>query len=454
VVLAGAASAVAFLALAPLRNLASLDHLSVPVRLAICAYGLGFYLWKTIAPVKLSPLYELRGLDPWATPFLLSYVVVLFLTALAWALRRRVPGLATAWLAFVVILFPVLGVFQNGAQIAADRYTYLAGLGWAVLAGAGLLTGWPRRPVLLTGAAVGVLLGLAALTWTQVRVWHDSQTLWTHALAIDPNSPVAENHLGWALARHGNLAEAIEHYRRAVEIWPDYAETHYDWGTALARQGRLAEAIEHYRQALEIKPDFAVAHSDWGAVLLQQGKLAEAIEHYQQALQINPDSADAHANWGVALLQQGKPTEAIDQFRRALRIKSGHAEAHANWGAALAQQGQLAEAIEHYQHALRIKPDLAEAHVNFGVALAQQGKLTEAIEHYKQALAIRPDLADAHSNWGNALAVQGRSAEAIEHYQQALRLKPDHAGAQTNLANALRGLAGEGSNPPLEKLRK
>jgi tetratricopeptide (TPR) repeat protein len=471
-VLAGTVSAIAFLALARLHNMAPLEQLSVPVRLAISAYGLSFYLWKTVVPVNLSPLYELRGVNPWATPFLLSYGVVATLVGLAWALRRPVPGLAAAWLAFIVILFPVLGVFQNGPQIAADRYTYLAGLGWATLAGAGLFYAWPRRPVLLAGAAAGVLLALAALTWNQVRVWHDSQTLWTHALALDPHSPVAEHDLGVALARQGQPAAAIEHYRQALKLWPEYADAHYNWGRALAQQGKLTEAIEHYRQALTLWPEYADAHYNLGVALAQQGQPAEAIEHYRQVLKLSPDYADAHYRLGVALARQGNPAGAIEHYQQALRLKPDLADAVNSWGAALVRQGKRAEALERFQHALRLRPDFAAAHANLGAALAGQGRLAEAtehlqqalclepgnaiahnnlgfvlarqgqpadaIEHYRRALHLEPDLADAHSNWGEALARQGKLAEAVEHYQQALRIKPDHAGAQAKLADALR----------------
>jgi protein O-mannosyl-transferase len=357
VLLAGAASALAFLALAHLHNMASLDLLSVPARLAVSAYGLSFYLWKMIAPVNLSPLYELPGkVSPSAMPFVLSYAVIVAVTALVWALRRRVPGLAAAWLAYLVIMLPVLGIFQNGPQIAADRYTYLGGLGWAILAAAGLGSCWRRWPAPSTGFALLILLSLGALTWNQVQVWHDSETLWTHALAVSPASSIAENNLGGGLVNQGKPAEAIDHYRRALTISPQYADAHYNWGLARARQGRPAEAIEHYQQALRLKPDYAYAHNNWGVALAQQGKLAEAIEHYQQAL----------------------------------RLKPGHAEAHYNWGLALAQQGKLAEAIEHYQQALRIKPDYADAHGNLGLALAQQGRMVEAIGRLQQALKIRP----------------------------------------------------------------
>jgi protein O-mannosyl-transferase len=374
VLLAAAASAMAFAAQSSVAAAVPLTHLSVVGRLAVSAYGLAFYLGRMVAPVDLSPLYELPlAVNPWAPPFLLSYGLVVAITTIVLALRRRVPGLLAAWVGYVVILLPVLGIFQNGPQIAADRYTYLAGLGWTIFAAAGLLSRWHAWHFPLTGLAVGVLLGLGILTWNQVQVWRDSEKLWAHALAVDPQSSSAEHNLGWALADQGKLAEAIDHYRHALQIKPNYAQVNYRWGIALARQGKLAEAIEHYQQALRLKPDYADAHNNWGNALARQGKLVEAIQHYQQVLHVRPDYALAHYNWGVVLAQQGKLAEAIEHYQQALRFKPDYADAHFNWGLALIQQGQPADAVEHYRQALRLKPDHAAAQSNLLDALQGRG---------------------------------------------------------------------------------
>src|SRR5437899_58399 len=289
VLLAAAASAVALMAQLSHNTMVSVVQLSALGRLALSVYGLSFYLWKTVAPVNLSPLYELPPtVNPWAPPFLLSYGLVVAITALVLALRRPLPGLLAAWVAYVVVLLPVLGIFQSGPQIAADRYTYLASLGWAILVSAGVLSHWRRRPFLFTGLAACVLFGLGILTWNQVQVWRDSEKLWTHALATYPKSSIAENNLGNVRADQSKLAEAIEHYRQALDIKPDYADAHNDWGMALARQGKPAEAVEHYRRALEIKPDFAKAASNLGLALAQQGKLAEVVEHSRRAKDAGP----------------------------------------------------------------------------------------------------------------------------------------------------------------------
>src|SRR3989442_893451 len=297
----------------------SVVQLSALGRLALSVYGLSFCLWTTVAPVNLSPLYELPPtVNPWAPPFLLSYGLVVAITALVLAFRRPLPGLLAAWVAYVVVLLPVLGIFQSGPQIAADRYTYLASLGWAILVRAGVLLHWRRRPFLFTGLAACVLFGLGILTWNQVQVWHDSEKLWTHALATYPKSSIAENNLGGVRADQSKLAEAIEHYRQALDINPEHASAHYNLGNVLAQQGKLAEASNLYRQALKINPEYAEAHNNWGVARAQQGKPAEAVEHFRQALDIKPDYAEARNNWGLALAQQGKLAEASDHYREAL----------------------------------------------------------------------------------------------------------------------------------------
>src|SRR2546428_198361 len=318
VLLAAAASAVALLAPLSHHTMGSVVQLSALGRLALSVYGLSFYLWKMVAPVNLSPLYELPPtVNPWAPPFIVSYGVVVAITAIVLAFRRRVPGLPAAWVAYVVVLLPVLGIFQSGPQIAADRYTYLASLGWAILVSAGVLSHWRRRPFLFTGLAACVLFGLGILTWNQVQVWRDSEKLWTHALATYPKSSIAENNLGNVRADQGKLAEAIEHYRQALDINPEHASAHYNLGNVLAQQGKLAEAVEHYRRALKIKPDFAEALNDLGNALARQGQLAGAIDHYRQALKIKPDFAKAASNLGLALAQQGKLAEVVEHSRRA-----------------------------------------------------------------------------------------------------------------------------------------
>jgi tetratricopeptide (TPR) repeat protein len=354
--LAAAAAALSIIALHPP------SQLGAAAKLVVSAYSLVFYLWKTIAPVGLAPLYEMpQHVDPAAMRFVASVATVIVIAALAWALRRRRPGVVAAFVAFFVVTLPMLGVVQNGPQIAADRYTYHAAPALAILAGAGLLVLLRWAPTIAGGIAAVIVLALAALTWEQSTVWRNSETLWSRVLDVDDESSIAHSAMANIFYRQNRVQEAIEHSERAVAIAPEYPEALNGLGVGLARQGRAADAIEDYRRALAIKPAYDDAETNWGVALAQQGDAAGAIEHYQRALAINPDNSNAHVNWGNALVRLARPDEAIGHYAAALRIRGDNADAHHNWGVALARQGKFAEAIEHFRAALTIDPNHTEA---------------------------------------------------------------------------------------------
>jgi len=154
-------------------------------------------------------------------------------------------------------------------------------LGWALLGGGGFLLGWrawrggrlrARVSFAIAGLTVVVLVGLGVLTSRQLRVWHDSETLWSYTLSTDPRSAMALNNLGRILFEKGAFGEAAEHFEKALERNPDFAEAHTNLGLLLARQGKLLEAVEHYREALEIKPTLSEARGNLDAALRRMGK--------------------------------------------------------------------------------------------------------------------------------------------------------------------------------------
>lgn len=381
--LAGAlVSIVAFRALLSFAPATSWDRLGLLERVALSAYSVVFYLWKTLLPLGLSPLYELfvpvRAFD-WR--FLLSGVVVLVITAVAFTLRQRWPGLLAVWISYCVMLFPVAGIFHKGHQIAADRYTYLPGIGWALLAGGAVVlasrryrSARPGRRGLAAVLVFSTIPLLAFATWRQVGIWQDGVTLWRHAVRLDPASPIAVSNLGWALLARGELAEAVEQSERALLLRPDFAEAHLHLGLARAAQGRAAEAERHLRRALKITPRSLPAQSGLGSLLEAEGRVDEAIDHFRQALQIDPRSAGAHNNLGAALARSGRVGEALAEFSEAVRLDPNFGQAQNNLGLALVHLGRLTEALDHFQAAIRSEPGLQEAHRNLAHAQRLLGR--------------------------------------------------------------------------------
>jgi tetratricopeptide (TPR) repeat protein len=332
-------------------------------KLAVSAYSLGFYVFKTLVPLRLSPLYEMpQHIHTYSPAFVASYVLCVALTGFAWTNRRRWPWFTIAWVIFVAISLPMLGVVQNGPQIAADRYTYHAAPALAILAGAGFIR--LRRavqPMVARALAIIAVTGLSALTWNQAKVWRSSETLWAQVVRLDPASSYAHSASASLLYQQNRVGEAWDQSKQAVALAPGLAEAHNNLGVGLARQGKLPEAIEEYRRAIALKSSYDEAHNNWGVVLARQGDVNAAVDHYVLALSANPQNADAHVNWGNVLVRAGKPEEAITHYQAALDIRPDHAEAQFNWGVALARLGRLADATEHFRLALAFNPDHAEA---------------------------------------------------------------------------------------------
>ncbi len=197
-----------------------LERYGPTARIAQAFFGFAFYLWKTIFPFGLSPLYELPArFNPWDWPFVLSGLVVVAVSLALFVVRERWPAALAIWVCYLALLAPVSGIAQTGAQVAADRYSYLSCLGWAILAGAGLLYCWQawiggrvalRTLVAVTGLATAITIGLGILTWKQTLVWRDSERLWRHVLTIDSKSSIGHNSLGVVLVGRGEFKEAIE----------------------------------------------------------------------------------------------------------------------------------------------------------------------------------------------------------------------------------------------------
>jgi tetratricopeptide (TPR) repeat protein len=426
------------------EHLSSLQAVGLPARIAQSCYGIWFYLVKTVVPLNLTAFYpvpdQLSGVEP---QFALSILATLGMTLAAILLRQRWPGLLAAWLIYLVILAPNLGLVRIGRQIAADRYSFISMMGGVILAAAGaaaLLSPGRRGrsgPVLLglTAASLAALVGLLVLTRAQCRTWRTTETLWSHVLSHGGSrSEVAQCEMGGCLLIQGRIDEAMPYLVEAVRLAPNDAEGHTSLGAALFNQGRIAEAMSEYATALRLNPNNDRLHYNLGLALARQGRIDEARAEYLEAIRLNPDDPESRINLASILRAQGKTDEALSQLTVALRLNPAHVEAHNNLANLLFGQGRVQEAIAQYAEALRLNPRQFAVHNNLGKALGAQGRIEEAIGHFTESLRLEPDQAAIHRELGMALTRLGRIEEALAEYAAALRLDPNDAGVLNNRA--------------------
>ncbi len=257
--LAAASSVITFVAQKHGGAVASLDAIPFSARLENALVAYGHYFLKAFGPVHLSPIYP----HPTQWPGLLvagSAALLLAVSSIAFAWRRRFPFLLTGWLWFLGTLIPVIGIVQVGNQAFADRYTYIPlvgiflALGWLAEA----ITRHFRIPNLLAASVLAGWVGL--LAWTTARelpLWKNTGSLFQRALALDRNNVQALYGLGAYYVDTGRLEDGKRRLLEAVHLKPAYAEALATLGNTLEGQGQYAEAVHFYESALKAQPDQA-----------------------------------------------------------------------------------------------------------------------------------------------------------------------------------------------------
>ena len=114
--------------------------------------------------------------------------------------------------------------------------------------------------------------------------------------------------------------EALEAYRRALELDPRLAEAHVNLGRQLHLTGERGRAEPHYREAVRLSPDDPTPHFNLGVLLEESGQRDEAVHAYRQAILRDPDFADAHCNLGLLLESLGRRQEAVRHLMAARKL--------------------------------------------------------------------------------------------------------------------------------------
>ena len=357
----------------------SMDGGAVPIphgwaRLTGAGRIVWFYLSKAVWPVRLMtvyPRFPVSGLLPDAG---LAAAI-----ALAFVMRAKPWGRALLFALgyYVLSLAPVLGFLKMSFMTfspVADRFQYVALIGFAAFAGAAISL-LPRKEL----SVVASIALLSALTIVQQRPYRSSEAMWARQLALTPDSTPAPDQYSMALLNAGKPAEAIAQIERALLLAPDDPHLENNWGYALERQGRFAESIGHFQIALAKGTNYAEAHCNLGSAFARLGRLDEAAGEFREALRIKPAHPDARIGLGEVLTKQGHVTEALQQFLEVLRLYPENAEAHDDLGYVMVAQGRWTDAIGQFQEALRIRPDFDSARHHLQLAAGNGARVNAGL---------------------------------------------------------------------------
>ncbi len=307
------------------------EYLTISERLFNALISYARYLGKTFWPAKLAIFYPHPG--AWAAWQIAASIAVLvaITSVVIWQIRRR-PFLAVGWFWFLGTLVPVIGLVQVGSQSMADRYSYIPLIGIFVMLVWSAKEIFRNLPKILPAlASVAVLTACATTTFFQMRHWKNSETLFSHTLAVTERNATAHFSLGNALMDRGDLDGGVSQFEKALAIRPNYPEIRGQIAHCFEIQGRLREARDLYYQALESKPDLPEALNNlaWmlatcpddslrnGAEAVRCGERACELTHYEKIIYIGTLAA--------AYAEAGRFNDAIrtGEKARSLAVETG-----------------------------------------------------------------------------------------------------------------------------------
>ena len=244
-------------------------------------------------------------------------------------------------------------------------------------------------------------------------------------IAQDPKVIDAWFMLGNEYYRRRQFARAIEQFKHALELKPDYDLVVINMANAYRALGRDQEAMVGYRRFMELDPKNAQIRYEAAQILIDSGKLDEARQELTQALTLEPKLAAARNALGVLALRRGNLAGAEREIRAAIDEKADVRLAHYNLALLAEQQGDLPRAIAEYKNEIELHANSYKAAFNLGRLYERAGDRQGQIAQYRKAIEMNPGFAEGHLFLAKLyLDLERNLDEAVRLARTGLALEP------------------------------
>ncbi len=397
--------------------------ISLSERIGVAAWGYLFYIYKTVLPLELAPLYPYpRGLSLLSVTYGGALILLIAITALLIFTYRKKPFITAAWAYYLVTLLPAIGIVQVGMQSAADRYSYIPGIVLFMLAGLSVsaiikrYAGKMRLLTLIIVTALPVTL-LSGKTIAQISVWNDTITLWSHEIEIYPeDSALPYNNRGREYLDMV-IAKGVVKERRAAE-----------------------NALNDFSKAIDLDSRFNKSFTNRGLLFMEYGETTLAEADLNRSIEINDRQMAAHNARGLLYQRTGRPLKALAGFTRAIELEPRTPGPYSNRGQLYKELGENEKAMSDFNAAIPLDRRNTPPLINRGILFFETGRYNEAIKDFTDVITLEPANAIAYNNRGGVLLSTGRSREAIGDLVKALELDKTLTDAYLNLSLSYKNL--------------
>ena len=215
------------------------------------------------------------------------------------------------------------------------------------------------------------------------------------------------------------------------------ARTYFNQGKSAARQGLTKQAMDFYREAIRLDPDYGEALNGLGGMLIKQKRIDEAEPLFEKALTIDPNHATALINLALINQLRGDNESALQLLRKVIARNADYAEAHLNIGSLLGAMKKHDEAIQHLSKAISLNPKMESAYLNLAAAYVETRQWDKAEDQYRRVQQLNPRLSFAHLGLGTLQAQRQQHADAVVSFRTAISLGGKNPRAYTMLGLSL-----------------
>jgi tetratricopeptide (TPR) repeat protein len=247
---------------------------------------------------------------------------------------------------------------------------------------------------------------------------------------------VAESLFQTALGHQqtGRPDKAMDCYRQAVRIDPDFAEAIYNLGVLYYQQSMWGPAIECFRRVVELKPGSTDSEFNLAMALQQSGRYELAAGVFDHLLDTTGESPNLLKALGLCRYHEGRYEQAIQVLSRALAFNAEDSNCLNTIGLCWHRLGKTALAEALLLKAVDCQPENLRAYHNLGNLYLDLNRPTETLKWYRLALDKNPDDAAAQCEMGKLYLKFLYLTEACAHFRNALHLNPDLSEASLSLA--------------------
>jgi tetratricopeptide (TPR) repeat protein len=254
------------------------------------------------------------------------------------------------------------------------------------------------------------------------------------AVSADPNAYEALHALGVLSDREGKESQAIDLYRRALRVQPDYEESAKGIVAINLRQGQSDRALQFMQPLAQQWERNLLLQAYYADLLVQLNRGEEAIKVARAALKRDERFVPAMLSLVRANLKSGKVELADSILEQALAIDEKNAQLHYYKGKRLSDEQKLSEAITEFRRAVELDPDFAEARMELGLRLLAGANYDEALQQLQAVDKLTPRLVEVQLALGDAYRSKRQWQEAKAAFDKALRMRSDLPQAHYNLA--------------------